>query len=131
MCILSLNYDPLDCTCWAFPPGEYCAYCNAICNAALSNYEAGAGYWVHLGEQASLQLEDKLTEFFEEGRAPTPEPQGSQEYYNPATLVNYLADLGEEAPWQSKPKQGPGPVRFVKPNQKGKRPYEGQPKGCK
>ncbi|KAG8678795.1 hypothetical protein FRC08_017510 [Ceratobasidium sp. 394] len=107
---ITLCYNPLDCTCWAMPPGEYCLYCNKVCDAALADYEAGVGDWAVFGCKGTTELAEEakheaaLAEFFEEGRAPTPhaeEPQWeSQGAHNLTPLTNFLQDLREEAPWQ-------------------------------
>ncbi|KAG9096418.1 hypothetical protein FS749_008529 [Ceratobasidium sp. UAMH 11750] len=87
---VTLNYDPLDCICWILPNREYCAYCSAVCDAALQDFQCSVGDWVTLGTQSAHELAQEadhqvaLAEFFEEGRAPTPPP------------VNYMEDLREE-----------------------------------
>ncbi|KAG9100142.1 hypothetical protein FS749_016146 [Ceratobasidium sp. UAMH 11750] len=89
---LTLNFDPLDCTCWSLPDGEYCAYCEAVCNTALWDFKSGVRDWVTAGGPSAFELAQDaehqvaLAEFFEEGRAPTPPP------------VNYMEDLREEPP---------------------------------
>ncbi|KAG9083671.1 hypothetical protein FS749_005845 [Ceratobasidium sp. UAMH 11750] len=89
---LTLNHNPLDCMCWSLPDGEYCAYCEAVCDTALRDFEHGIRDWLLLGKQSVFELAQEaehpavLAEFFEEGQAPTPPP------------VNYMADLGEELP---------------------------------
>ncbi|KAG8722572.1 hypothetical protein FRC08_000038 [Ceratobasidium sp. 394] len=90
MCTLTLNFDPLDCTCWLLPDGEYCAYCEVVCDAALQDYQRSVRDWLILGTQSGFDLAQEadhqavLAKFFEEGQAPTPPP------------VNYTEDLGEE-----------------------------------
>jgi hypothetical protein len=98
MHVITLNYNPLDCICWAFSPYEYCEYCNLVCDAALKDFECGLGDWFFLGQDGELPRvvclalltppslagdrdadPDELQAFFEEGRAPTPGPSTLQE----------------------------------------------------
>jgi hypothetical protein len=93
MHVLTMQYNPLDCTCWAYGPLEYCEYCNLVCDAALEDFECHLGDWFFLGQDCeSTRLlravlltdppvagdrdadPDELQAFFEEGRAPTPGP---------------------------------------------------------
>jgi hypothetical protein len=50
MHVITMNYNPLDCTCWAYSPLEYCEYCNLVCDAALEDFECGLGDWFFLGQ---------------------------------------------------------------------------------
>jgi hypothetical protein len=50
MHVITMQYNPLDCTCWAFSPLEYCKYCNLVCDAALEDFECGLGDWFFLGQ---------------------------------------------------------------------------------
>jgi hypothetical protein len=93
MHVITMQYNPLDCTCWAYGPLEYCEYCNLVCDAALDDFECHLGDWFFLGEDcespvssARPSLTDtsvagdrdadpaELQAFFKEGRAPTPRP---------------------------------------------------------
>ena len=50
MRVITLNYNPLDCTCWSIMGHhEYCAYCTEVCDAALGDYEGGVGDWALFG----------------------------------------------------------------------------------
>ncbi|KAG9076082.1 hypothetical protein FS749_012177 [Ceratobasidium sp. UAMH 11750] len=95
---LTLNFNPFDCTCWLLPNGEYCAYCEAVYNTALQDFECSVGDWLTLGEQSVFKLAQEaehqavLAEFFKEGQAPTPPP------------VNYMEDIGEELPGAGVPR---------------------------
>ena len=51
MRVITLNYDPLNCTCWSVPVDGYCEYCNLVCEVALADYEAGIGDWLELGQE--------------------------------------------------------------------------------
>ncbi|KAG9095002.1 hypothetical protein FS749_011313 [Ceratobasidium sp. UAMH 11750] len=111
MHIITLNFDPLDCTCWLLPDREYCTYCNAVCEAALQDYENGVGEWLTLGAQSVYKLAQEaehqptLAELFEEDQAPTPISSTPVE-------PNFMEDLGEELPrtgtWRSKRVKGKG-----------------------
>jgi hypothetical protein len=61
MRVITMQYNPLDCTCWAYGPLEYCEYCNPVCDAALEDFEC--------------ELEDR---FFigQDGESPPPCPHG-------------------------------------------------------
>ncbi|KAG8704705.1 hypothetical protein FRC08_002081 [Ceratobasidium sp. 394] len=106
MCMLTLNLDPLNCTCWLLLNGEYCTYCEVVCDAALQDHECGVGDWLTLGAQSAFKQAQEvvhqatLAEFFEDGWAPTPPP------------INYMEDLREELPiarsWLSREKKGMG-----------------------
>jgi hypothetical protein len=50
MRIISTNYNLLDCLCWSLKEEEYCAYCAAVCEASLEDFECGVGDWLILGE---------------------------------------------------------------------------------
>jgi hypothetical protein len=50
MRVITMNYNPLDCTCWAYSPLEYCEYCNLVCDAALEDFECGLGDWFSGGQ---------------------------------------------------------------------------------
>jgi hypothetical protein len=50
MHVITMQYNPLDCTCWAYSPLEYCEYCNLVCDAALDDFECGLGDWFFLGQ---------------------------------------------------------------------------------
>jgi hypothetical protein len=50
MHVITMQYNPLDCTCWAYSPLEYCEYCNLVCDAALEDFECGLGDWFFLGQ---------------------------------------------------------------------------------
>ncbi|KAG9091533.1 hypothetical protein FS749_016467 [Ceratobasidium sp. UAMH 11750] len=80
MQVITLNYDPLDCTCWALPGDEYCTYCSTVCDAALDDYKGKVGEWAVFSftklDSVAMELEEAahqtaLAEFFEEGWAPT------------------------------------------------------------
>jgi hypothetical protein len=93
MHVITMQYNTLDCTCWASGPLEYCEYCNLVCDAALEDFKCELGDWFFLGqdgESPCLACAASLTPlsvagdrdadpaelqaFFEEGRAPTPGP---------------------------------------------------------
>jgi hypothetical protein len=93
MHVITMQYNPLDCTCCAYGPLEYCEYCNLVCDAALEDFECHLGDWFFLGQdrESTRPLRtplltdpsvagdrdtdpDELQAFFEEGRAPTPGP---------------------------------------------------------
>jgi hypothetical protein len=50
MHVITMQYNPLDCTCWAFSPSEYCEYCNLVCDTALEDFECELGEWFFLGQ---------------------------------------------------------------------------------
>jgi hypothetical protein len=50
MHVITMNYNPLDCTGWAYSPLEYCEYCNLVCDAALEDFECRLGDWFFLGQ---------------------------------------------------------------------------------
>jgi hypothetical protein len=50
MHVITMQYNPLDCTCWVYSPMEYCEYCNLVCDAALEDFECGLGDWFFLGQ---------------------------------------------------------------------------------
>jgi hypothetical protein len=50
MHVITMQYNPLDCTCWAYGPLEYCEYCDLVCNAALEDFECHLGDWFFLGQ---------------------------------------------------------------------------------
>jgi hypothetical protein len=54
MHVITMNYNPLDCTCWAFSPLEYCEYCNLVCDTALKDFECGLGDWFFLGQDGEF-----------------------------------------------------------------------------
>jgi hypothetical protein len=109
MHVLTMNYNPLDYTCWAYGPLEYCEYCNLVCNTALEDFECELGDWFFLaqdGESPCLVCAALLTTlsvagdrdtdpaelqaFFEEGRAPTPVPSAPQEQ-SPVSRIRWKA----------------------------------------
>jgi hypothetical protein len=49
MHVITMNYNPLDCTCWAYSSLEYCEYCNLVCDA-VEDFECGLGDWFFLGQ---------------------------------------------------------------------------------
>jgi hypothetical protein len=95
MHVATMQYNPLDCTCWAFSPLEYCEYCDQVCDAALEDFECHLGDWFFLGQEGEYLVflvrpcpdvlpegewdadPNALAAFFEEGRVPTPGPSGS------------------------------------------------------
>ncbi|QRW12474.1 hypothetical protein RhiLY_11473 [Ceratobasidium sp. AG-Ba] len=72
MRVITLNYDPLDCTCWFPGSSLYCEYCDSVCDAALADFEAGIGDWTIVGasdehsEAEEAAHAAALAEFFEE-----------------------------------------------------------------
>ncbi|KAG8726394.1 hypothetical protein FRC10_007150 [Ceratobasidium sp. 414] len=76
MRVITLNYDPLICTCWSVPPEDCCPYCAAVCDAILADFEAGVGQWKTAGVPAKETVlggkvhTAAVAEFFEEGQAP-------------------------------------------------------------
>ena len=48
--LCTIVYNPLNCTCWAFPQDEYCEYCDLVCDASLEDFECDVGDWFGLGE---------------------------------------------------------------------------------
>ncbi|QRW06233.1 hypothetical protein RhiLY_05232 [Ceratobasidium sp. AG-Ba] len=76
MRVITLNYDPLDCTCWFPSANLYCDYCDSVCDAALADFEAGVGDWTFFGVPDALSKAEEaahaaaLAEFFEEGSPP-------------------------------------------------------------
>jgi hypothetical protein len=98
MHVITMQYNPLDCTCWAYSPLEYCEYCNLVCDAALEDFECHIGDWFFLGQDRESPLPCRaalltaptaagdqdadpaeLQAFFEEGRPPTPGPSTLKE----------------------------------------------------
>jgi hypothetical protein len=98
MHVITMQYNPLDCTCWAYGPLEYCEYCNLVCDTALEDFKGELGDWFFLGQdgespclaRAALLMAlsvagdrdadpAELQAFFEEGQAPTPGPSAPQE----------------------------------------------------
>ncbi|QRV73360.1 hypothetical protein RhiJN_01374 [Ceratobasidium sp. AG-Ba] len=125
MRVITLNYDPLDCTCWFPSANLYCDYCDSVCDAALADFEAGVGDWTFFGVPDALSEAEEaahaaaLAEFFEEGSPPeefwdTPESGLS-------ALTNYMSSFPEgEAPWRS---VRPSWSSASKTNRKQKKPY--------
>jgi hypothetical protein len=92
MRVVSMQYNPLDCTCWAEGPSKYCEYCDLVCDSALEDFDCQLGDWFFLGQEGEYFAiyvrprsddlpagewdadPDALATFFEEGRAPTPGP---------------------------------------------------------
>ncbi|QRV78790.1 hypothetical protein RhiJN_06805 [Ceratobasidium sp. AG-Ba] len=105
MRVITLNYDPLDCTCWFPGTSLYCEYCDSVCDAAFADFEAGVGNWTIVGaldkhsEAEEAAHAAALAEFFEEGSPPeefwdAPESGSS-------ALTNYMSSFPEgEAPWR-------------------------------
>jgi len=50
MRLISKNYNLLDCLCWSLLEEEYCAYCAAVCEATLDDFEGDVGEWLVLGQ---------------------------------------------------------------------------------
>jgi hypothetical protein len=92
MHVVTMQYNPLDCTCWAFSPSEYCEYCDLVCDTALEDFECHLSDWFFLGQEGERPVlsvgpcsddlpaglwdadPDTLATFFEQGTAPTPGP---------------------------------------------------------
>jgi hypothetical protein len=51
MHVITMQYNPLDCTCWAFSPSEYCEYCDLVCDTALEDFDCHLGDWFFLGQE--------------------------------------------------------------------------------
>jgi hypothetical protein len=51
MHVVTMQYNPFECTCWAFSPSEYCEYCDLVCDAALEDFECHLGNWFFLGQE--------------------------------------------------------------------------------
>ncbi|QRV77113.1 hypothetical protein RhiJN_05128 [Ceratobasidium sp. AG-Ba] len=120
MRVITLNYDPLDCTCWFPGSSLYCEYCDSVCDAALADFEAGVGDWtIKSTPRPRKRPAAALAEFFEEGSPPeefwdTPESGLS-------ALTNYMSSFPEgEAPWRS---VRPSRSSASKTNRKQKKPY--------
>ena len=56
MRVITLNFNPLDCSCWALSSEEYCVYCNLVCEATLEDYESGVGYWTEVGGNGKYSI---------------------------------------------------------------------------
>jgi hypothetical protein len=50
MHVITMQYNPYECPCWAYTPFEYCEYCGLVCDAALDDFECGLGDWLFLGQ---------------------------------------------------------------------------------
>jgi hypothetical protein len=98
MHVITMQYNPLDCTCWAFGPFDYCEYCNLVCDATLEDFECELGDWFFLGQDGEFPClvcaalltalsaagdrdadPAELQAFFEEGQAPTPGPSAPRD----------------------------------------------------
>ncbi|QRW10191.1 hypothetical protein RhiLY_09190 [Ceratobasidium sp. AG-Ba] len=106
MRVITLNYDPLDCTCWFPGSSLYCEYCDSVCDAALADFEAGVGDWTIVGASDEYSEAEEaahaaaLAEFFEEGS--TPEEFWDTPESGLSALTNYMSSFPEgEAPWRS------------------------------
>jgi hypothetical protein len=56
MHVISMQYNPLDCTCWAFSPSEYWEYCDLMCDTALEDFECNLGNWFFLGPEGECHF---------------------------------------------------------------------------
>jgi hypothetical protein len=98
MHVITMQYNPFECTCWAHSSFEYFEYCGLVCDAALDDLECDLGDWFFLGQdgespclvRAALLTAssaagdrdanpDELQAFFEEGRAPTRGPSAPKD----------------------------------------------------
>jgi hypothetical protein len=98
MHVITMQYNPYECTCWAYTPLEYCEYCDLVCDAALDDFECELRDWFFLGQDGesprivravlltvSSVAGDRdadpaeLQAFFEEGQVPTPGPSAPKE----------------------------------------------------